>query len=49
VPARAEEDGNATVAHGACASRECCNTVSGLGKDLQTVGGVMTKTAEEAK
>ena len=26
-----------------------CNTVSGLGKDLQTVGGVMTETAEEAK
>lgn len=30
----------------ACAG---CNTISGLGKDLQTVGGVMTETAEEAK
>ena len=28
-----------------CAS---CNTISGVGKDLSTVGGVMTRTADRA-
>jgi len=30
----------------ACAG---CNTISGLGKDLQAVGSVLTDTAEESK
>ncbi len=30
----------------ACAG---CNTIAGIGKDLQTVGGVMTGTADGAR
>ena len=26
-----------------------CNTIAGLGKDVSTVGGVVTKSAEETK